>query len=221
MLPQAKARIFLSTERQAMQTETYRSYSSLQHIEQFGNLRSFEEITLAEEARTTVQKQEDVICVIIPLVGTIHFENNQDDSLLNPGQALFCVEETVITNPYSDALVNFLKLKFYSSSASAAAITCFDIDSQKNKLVNISEDQRLPQISIGKFDGRSELLHTLRSKDSGVFIHVITGAFEVQYRLLEAKDSLAIWESDTLDVEALSNEAIILLMETPLTAQQV
>jgi redox-sensitive bicupin YhaK (pirin superfamily) len=219
MLPQSNAIMFLSTQRQVSETQTCRSCSSLLANQPFGNLRSFEEITLAEEATASIPAEKGIVRIIIPLVGTIHFENSQNDSLLNPGQALFTFEETILTNPYSDALVNFLLMKVQCTSKLEDTITCFDIDSRKNTLLNITDGQSLPQISIGKFDGRSEVLHTLQSKEHGVFVHVITGAFEVQYRLLEAKDSLTVWEADSLDLEALSNEAIILLMETPLTAQ--
>ena len=45
---------------------------------------------------------------------------------------------------------------------------------------------------------------------------VIEGAFEVQGTLLHARDGLALWGTDKLEKEALSNDAIILLIELPL-----
>jgi redox-sensitive bicupin YhaK (pirin superfamily) len=42
---------------------------------------------------------------------------------------------------------------------------------------------------------------------------VIEGAFEVQDRLLHAKDGLAVWDTNEIDFEALSNDAILLLWE--------
>jgi hypothetical protein len=39
---------------------------------------------------------------------------------------------------------------------------------------------------------------------------------EVQYRLLQAGDGLALWNLAEIEMEALSKEAIILVMEVPL-----
>lgn len=45
---------------------------------------------------------------------------------------------------------------------------------------------------------------------------MLEGAFEVQGTLLHARDGLALWETDEVEMEALSNDAIILLVELPL-----
>lgn len=42
---------------------------------------------------------------------------------------------------------------------------------------------------------------------------VLQGTFEVENRLLEAKDGLALWNTANIELEALSNEAILLLLE--------
>ena len=47
-------------------------------------------------------------------------------------------------------------------------------------------------------------------------VFVIHGAFEVENRLLESRDGLAIWNTDRIELEALSNEAILLLLEIKL-----
>jgi redox-sensitive bicupin YhaK (pirin superfamily) len=47
-------------------------------------------------------------------------------------------------------------------------------------------------------------------------VYVIEGAFEVQYRLLHARDGLALWEAERVEWEALSNDAILLVLEVPL-----
>ena len=45
---------------------------------------------------------------------------------------------------------------------------------------------------------------------------VIEGAFEVHGRLLHARDGLALWDTSIAEIEALSNDAIILLVELSL-----
>ena len=226
MLPQSEAMIFISAERQELQTKTYRSCRSLQAKAEgensgYGDIISFEEVTIAGGETTVIGPRDGNYFTIIPLVGTLHFENRTDDNLINPGQALFVSTKTMITNPYPDQLVNFLQVSCFSGESVETEVGCFDIDNCKNQLVETGGRTGLPKISIGKFDGRKELQLDLGSKEQGVFVYVITGAFEVQYRLLEAKDSLFVWDAESLDLEALSNEAIILLIETRLTAHQV
>ena len=43
----------------------------------------------------------------------------------------------------------------------------------------------------------------------------IEGAFEIQGALLHARDGLALWRTDEIEAEDLSNDAIILLIELP------
>ena len=48
--------------------------------------------------------------------------------------------------------------------------------------------------------------------ESNVFAFVIDGVFEVQDRLLHARDGLALSNFKAIDFEALSNESVILLI---------
>ena len=45
------------------------------------------------------------------------------------------------------------------------------------------------------------------------FVFIIEGAFEVQNRLLEARDGLSLWNLSKLEFEALSNDAILMIIE--------
>ncbi|HSC39564.1 MAG TPA: hypothetical protein VLD19_16885, partial [Chitinophagaceae bacterium] len=67
--------------------------------------------------------------------------------------------------------------------------------------------------SIGKFAGREEAVYKMKNPARGLFAFVLQGAFEVQYRLLHAGDGLGLWELPEIELEALSNDAIILFLE--------
>lgn len=58
-------------------------------------------------------------------------------------------------------------------------------------------------------------IHHLENKNSGLFIFVIEGAFEVQGRLLHARDGLALWDIEAAEMEVLSNDAVIMVIESP------
>jgi quercetin 2,3-dioxygenase len=88
-----------------------------------------------------------------------------------------------------------------------------------NSLVRLSashfEGEKLPfQLSIGKFSGRGDTTYTLNEKGAGLFLFVIEGAFEADGRLLHPRDGLALWDTEKVEIEALSNDAIIVAIET-------
>ncbi len=65
-----------------------------------------------------------------------------------------------------------------------------------------------------KFAGRKEAVYKISRQKNSVFAFVIQGAFEVQGRLLHARDGLGLWDDTNLiELEALSNDAIVLLVE--------
>lgn len=62
---------------------------------------------------------------------------------------------------------------------------------------------------------KGEILnYTLRSPDSGVYLFMISGEASVAGQELSSRDGLGVWETNRLEIEALS-EAEILLMEVP------
>ena len=62
----------------------------------------------------------------------------------------------------------------------------------------------------------AETAEPIKNKKNGIYAFVIEGVFEVQDRLLHTKDGLAMWDAEEIDFEALSNGAILLLLEIPL-----
>jgi quercetin 2,3-dioxygenase len=63
------------------------------------------------------------------------------------------------------------------------------------------------------FEGRNEGTYSLENTSKGVFAYVLTGTFEIQNRLIQPHDGVAIWNIEELEFEALSNRAIIVVAE--------
>ena len=91
-------------------------------------------------------------------------------------------------------------------------ILSFDIQNDKNNLIELYTNKNTKYL-LGKFLGREEITYQLSQNGRSAFVFVVEGAFEVQYRLLEVRDGLAIWNLPKVEIEALSNDAIILLIE--------
>jgi len=228
-----KAKIFLADERGLNQLDWFRSYNTFnlpagqagfgkycsEHKEPFGDLYVLNDDTLAagKNLEMSVEKPTDI--VLIPIVGAVEFNaDNIGSKIVEAGQVLQypANKNSAIgfTNPYENGLINFLQIwvkRDMEIDDPAVAIFSFDINENKNALVDLFP--RTSNYKIGKYKGREEGSYKLSNADGGLFVFIIEGAFEVQGRLLHQRDGLALWNRVETDFEALSNDAIILLLE--------
>jgi hypothetical protein len=233
MMTQAKGKIFLADQRGCSETDWFRSYNTFhfgayrqEHKTPFGPLYVLNDDTLAGGKSLAMELEEDTLVLLLPVVGAISITDPKGNTeYIEAGQCRFYYAESpailTIRNPLDHDLVNFLQLWIRQPAASAGIPqqkVSFDIETGKNQLIELG-----PQANgggqyhayIGKFSGREETAYRLQHPGNGVFVFVIEGAFEVNYRLLHARDGLALWDTGSIELEALSNEAIILLMELP------
>lgn len=232
MIQQSKAKIFLSQERGVQQTPESRQYCIFntdsfynEYREAMSNLYLFNDTALAGNALVKKTIKENSCIVVIPVVGTIiSIDMPGTESYIHAGQMQFIYvpagNKIEFQNPYADELVSFLLIgiKITEKDIYASSKTfSFNVDKEKNKLCEIrntlaatTEEQF---IAIGKFNGREEAIYKMKQRQNSLFVFVLEGVFEVQGRLLHEKDALALWEVNEAELEALSNNAIILLME--------
>jgi redox-sensitive bicupin YhaK (pirin superfamily) len=198
-----------------------------EHREPFGSLQVFNEDTLAAGKSLHMLVEENTEVIIIPLVGTISFKDDKEnETYIHPGQGRLFSAATqssyTISNPFEkEELVNFLQIWLYKNNAPfIPKQQSFDFDlSETNQLQWLIGPAHLHQTSycyLGKFDGRKKGNYLLPQSNRGIYAFVIEGVFEVQDRLLHTKDGLVIWNADEIDFEALSNGAILLLLDLPL-----
>lgn len=232
MTSQAEAKIYLSTQRGCSQTGWHRSYHTFnfgryfsEHRTGFNNIRTLNDDTLKGSSTVKHQAQDDILVLLVPLVGALEYKNLQGTKdFLDVGQSFIFPmlkgAEFEIANPYNNELINYLHLELTTDKKqySTDTVVEFDLNAHKNKLIPFFVDERENNpwhvsIHLGKFNGRTEATHTLKHPAQGVFVFIVEGAFEVQNRLLQPRDGLAIWNIAEIEFEALSNDAIILLVE--------
>lgn len=227
MLTQTEGQIYLSNARGITNRSTFRSFHTFNHggyfdesRKAFGNLLVCNDDTLAASNAIITSITKDVEVIIIPVVGSIEVKDKNDiPNTVEAGQAFIVRlkkgEYYQISNPYKDEFVNFLQIWLEKAAIvedQHQERISFDLDNNKNKLQRIGEN-----CYIGKFSGREEGYITIEGRNKGAFAFIIEGAFEFQNRLLEARDSLALWNEDgehlQIEFEALSNDAIVLIVE--------
>jgi redox-sensitive bicupin YhaK (pirin superfamily) len=231
MVQQNKGKIFLAEERGHHETDWFRSFNTFnfgqyqqEHKLPFGPLYVLNDETLAGGKNISMTVESDSVIVLIPVVGTIAYTDSAGHAnYVSAGECqLYTTPKGTtfqIGNPYHDELVNFLQLWFYTSGNekdNAPQITLFDIVNNTNQLVPIPVFHPHYKFSIGKYNGREESVYKLSQPQNCLFAFVIQGAFEMQYRLLHPRDGLALWEASEIELEALSNDAIIFIIEMPL-----
>ena len=230
MVPQSKGKIFLSDERGLSELEWFRSYNTFnfgryynKHRSPFGALYVLNEDTLAEGCGLTMEVEHDTHIILIPVVGAVSWKtkHNDEEGVVEAGQAqvlsMCSGASLAIANPYADRLVRYLQLWIKTpgdASEKAHRLFSFSIDDRRNTLVEAVTHPSFKGM-VGKFAGREETTYTSTHPGNGLFAFVLQGAFEVQYRLLHAGDGLALWDLHEIELEALSNDAIILIVEVP------
>jgi redox-sensitive bicupin YhaK (pirin superfamily) len=231
MLDYSQGKIFLAAERGHMETDSFRSFStfnfgSYQHPIKtpVASLYLLNDDTLAGKQNVSLEIEEPTDILLIPVVGAITYSDDTgNESFIEAGQAQLhavAAGSTIrITNPYEDELVNFIQFWFkrYSNKDYEPIIHRFNIDQHKNTLVPLFSNHpgTQPKVYIGKFWGRQEIAYKRTFPEGKLFVFVLEGAFEVQYRLLETRDGLALSGVDEIEIEALSNNAIIIMVEMP------
>jgi len=231
---QHQAQIYKADLRGCTQSEAFRRYATFNFgdykessREPFGLLLALNDETLGAGNTIFRHIEENTDILILPLVGGVIFRDSfGNESTIGTEQiGIFSGEKGnayQLTNPYKKELVNYLQIWIKGSEKFKPGSAQRDFDSSiRSTLIPIFGDAGLAVHSqtsgfIGIYEGRREGTYQMKHPENGLFAFVISGAFEFDNRLMETRDALAIVNAETIEFEALSENAMLLLMEIPL-----
>jgi len=231
MIVDPKAKIFLADDRGLNKTPWFRSWNTFnfgqyqqEHKHPFGNMYVLNDDTLDGGRSLSMLIEEKTHVILLPVVGAVAYKDSTgNENLIAAGQVqLLTLNKGAsfeVTNPFKDELVNFLQIWIKADNGNIApSLSTYDVNEFVNCLLQVtpgsSNGLSIPfGISIGKFSGRGETVYQPRRSEAGVFVFVLEGAFEVEGRLLHPRDALAIQNIEEVEIEALSNDAILLAVE--------
>ena len=129
-----------------------------------------------------------------------------------------------ITNRYTSRAISFLQICVrmnHEEPHGLNRVSSFDIESDNGQLVPLLDSLANPPMNnelfhIGKLRGRHDVVYQSMRQDGGIFVYEIAGTCEVHDRLLLPGDALSIKNASTIELEALTHEAIVLIAEIPL-----
>jgi succinate dehydrogenase flavin-adding protein (antitoxin of CptAB toxin-antitoxin module) len=223
---QVEARIFLEGRRGLFQTDGFRSFRTFnfgdyqaEGREAFGKLLVVNDETLLAQCEHEIKVNEFCEIILIPLVGGIEVHVEKDSAeFVNSGEALRFFanpdQTYVVINPYPQEMINYLQIRLSTEySKHDKQLSEFNL-LHKNTLQPVfSGGKGEVNIYVGKYGGREEGVYSVSNPGNGVFVFVIEGAFEIQNRLMERRDGLSLRNVEIIEFEALSQDAMLLLVE--------
>ena len=233
MASEAEAVIYLASKRGRSETDWFRSYYTFNFGEftregstPFGSLFAVNEHTLKEGRTLSFTFTEKVKVLLLPIEGELNYKSGNVENALDVGQ-LSCIVPSPgvplqLSNHYTSRLINFLQICIRADDKVQTNLNdaySFNLDSGNDEFIPLrvssipSSDERF---YIGKFRERQEVVFRTRRDDMGIFVYEITGTCEVHERLLLPGDALSIKGVDVIEIEALTQEAIVLVAEIPL-----
>jgi len=228
LIQQALATIFLSDNRKIRRSDQYQSLSTFssgaeQSTHEFTSpgLYALDDVELAGAAFIDVEIEKTSYLILLAVTGDlIYTDAVGKKAWINVGElkiiSLPASSGIRLTNPFPNDIINFLQICISADrqmNQNINALFNFDLNKKQNDLKEMYPLFAPFSISIGRFKGRKEGIYPVRSKKSRLFAFIITGAFEFENRLLHMRDGLEVSGIEEAQFEALSEGAILLLIE--------
>jgi len=204
--------------------ELWRVYAGRQRA--FGSLFAVNEHTLKEGRTLSFTFTEKVNVLLLPIEGELNYRSGNVENVLDVGQVSCIVPfpgvPLQLSNHYTSRLINFLQICVRADEKIQTNLNhtySFDLDSSNGKFIPLRVPSTTPSdelFYIGRFRGRQGVVFRKRRHDMGIFVYEITGTCEVHERLLLQGDALSIKGVDVIELEALTQEAIVLVAEIPI-----
>lgn len=195
----------------------------------FGNLYLFnDEVIEPGSFAMATEVKESSYVILMPITGDLLYKTRGGHLNIPIGQILIsCLPSGStfqIENPYANEKINFVQIRIKAKDSIARPFTRlldFDLHANQNSLMPLTDDMnakrspsKIPfRLGIGQFGGRQEAVYQMASKKTSLFSFILAGAFEIEGRLLHPRDGLALWATDKVALEALSDNALVLTLE--------
>ncbi len=217
---------------QARHTFSFANYYDPNRMN-FGVLRVLNDDQVAEGRGFGTHPHDNMEIITIPLEGDLeHKDSMGNSSVIRYGDVQVMSAGTGIQhsefNPNKDKPLKLLQIWVFPNKRNVSPrydqIT-LNMNERHNKLQQIlspaPEDEGVwihqdAWFYLGKFDKDFTAEYEIKKNGNGVYAFVIRGAVKIEGELLNEKDGLGIWETDSLSIQSVQEGTEILLMEVPM-----
>ncbi|MBP7477682.1 MAG: pirin family protein [Chitinophagales bacterium] len=199
----------------------------------FGALRVLNDDSVAPAMGFGTHPHDNMEIISIPLEGDLEHKDSMGNvAVIKHGDIQVMSAGTGIQhseyNKNKDATVKFLQIWMFPNQKNVTPrydqIT-LNAEDRKNKLQQILSPSKDDEgvwvhqnawFHLANFDRGHKAEYKIKGKGNGVYIFNLKGALKVGDQIMETRDGLGIWDTDSLSIEA-SSDAEFLLMEVPMT----
>lgn len=199
----------------------------------FGVLRVLNDDQVAEGRGFGTHPHDNMEIITIPLEGDLeHKDSMGNSSVIRYGDVQVMSAGTGIQhsefNPNKDKPLKLLQIWVFPNKRNVSPrydqIT-LNMNERHNKLQQIlspfPEDEGVwihqdAWFHLGKFDKDFTAKYEIKKNGNGIYAFVIRGAVKIEGELLNERDGLGIWETDSLTIQSVQEGTEILLMEVPM-----
>lgn len=202
--------------------------------EQFGKLRVLNDDIIAPGKGFGTHPHSNMEIVSIPLSGALaHKDSLGHESIINTGDVQVMSAGTGIKhseyNPNEDEATNLLQIWLFPDKANIKPRydqKSFDFSAEDNKFLTVvapesyNDDNALwihqdAYFNIATISGSSNLTYEFNNESNLAYLFVISGSVSVKDQTLKSKDALGIFETNKITINALKEDARVLVIETP------
>lgn len=213
-------------------TFSFASYYNPERVH-FGMLRVLNDDTVQAGQGFGTHPHNDMEIVSIPLEGDLEHKDSMGNvTVIKHGDVQVMSAGTGVHhseyNHNDDRLVKFLQIWVFPNKKGVTPrydqIT-LDVNDRRNKFQQIvspnADDEGVwihqdAWFHLAQFDKDFSSDYTIKKQGNGVYAFVLSGEFEVDGEKLEARDGYGMWNLDSFNVKALTQDAEILLMDVPM-----
>ncbi|MDN3585501.1 hypothetical protein QWY86_02395 [Pedobacter aquatilis] len=164
--------------------------------------------------------KENSLHLFIPIAGSINMVAKNKEFFVETKQVqLLSLEKgevLEISNSHKDEVVNYLHLAMVNDDFIffKDQLFSFDLENNKNKMVDVIANYRYPfKLSTGLFKKGEEVVYKLHERTNSLFSFTVSGSFQIEGRMTNARDGIALWDTESINIKALDNDAFILTIE--------
>lgn len=217
---------------QSMHTFSFANYYNRARMN-FGLLRVVNDDTVAGGMGFGTHPHDNMEIISIPLFGDLeHRDSMGNKHIIRSGEIQVMSAGTGIThseyNANQDKEVKFFQIWVFPREQSLKpryGQKEFDFEKKKNELTLIVSPDGAEEslwvyqdvwFSIGVFDKDFSTKYDFKKEGNGLFAMVVEGEFEVNGVKLEKRDAIGLWDGNSTDIKALTDNSKILLIDVPM-----
>lgn len=199
----------------------------------FGALRVLNDDEVAPGAGFGTHPHDNMEIISIPLEGDLEHKDSMGNvAIIKQGDVQVMSAGSGIThsehNKNKDKLVKFLQIWVIPKEKNVTpryGQVSLKLNETKNNLINVVSPNKEETEAwihqdawfyMGKFDAEKTIDYTLNKTNNGVYIFVLDGAVAIENQLLEKRDAIGIWETESVNIKVKKDNTELLIMEVPM-----